>query len=824
MSRRKRKKRHSRLERREQPARRQSRKDLQAVFDRADTLILKGRAQKAIELLEPLLGTYPREAELHYYLGYARANAGDPWSAMSSYERAQELGDASCWLPLGFLYLEVGLQVHALRAFRQAIRHQDDFTLIGEAPGMVAALEEDLTELTRSLNLPPERGEKGLYQMERGQRALAENDFSASIAASRQAIQLLGDWPPPHNNLSLALFWSGQPEEAIATARRVLRHDPNNYHALGNSIRYLAWTGREDEARELWPRLKAIPISDDDTRHKIVEAAAILDEDEFIYRALRPLAGTGFDAAQTRGASELTVQEQYFLAIAEANTGRRGNAQRRLRTLQRDRPWAKNLLQALKAGQPGPGIAERFPYFHSVDLLPKSEIEEFIALSQRRDDLPARRFESEMMRFVSRFPQAIRMAEKLLIEEDLPDAGIGILMAIGTPEAYRALRRFGQSQLGDDDTRMRALTRLLEAGEISEEDTLHVWLDGVWREVQLRAYEVREGDEEYSPEVAELVNQGTEAQQRGDYDLAERLLQKALKLDPGVKQAYNNLGAIYAHREEHDRAKEMFQKALELDPLYPIPRCNLAAYLLEDDDVEGAEAMLEPLADAPPHHAQDIAFYSYTRARILFRKEEYDATRWALRAALKASPDYQPAKDLLEHLNRIVPLLKGFDRLIQQQRERNQAKRARMQAKLTTPEPTLSEALSVYTKDALTGMARAVLPPGGWTALRKAELLQEIVKALRDPDTLQLVVGQLSDAQRTALRQVLREGGTMAWEDFDTHYGNDLEESPYWNWHVPETTMGCLRLRGLLAEATVNRERLVTIPSELRPLLKKVLD
>ncbi|TEU17156.1 MAG: tetratricopeptide repeat protein [Anaerolineales bacterium] len=824
MSRRKRKKRRGVLGRREQPARRRSRKDLQAAFDRVDTLILKGRAQKAVELLEPFLETYPREAELHYYLGYARAKAGDTWSAISSYERAQELGDSSYWLPLGSLCLEVGLQVHALRAFRQAIRHQGDFPPIGDAPGIVAALEEDLTELAHSLNLPPERAEKGLYQMERGRRALAENDFSASIAASRQAIQLLGDWPPSHNNLSLALFWSGQPEEAIASARRVLRHDPNNYHALSNSIRYLAWTGREDEAREPWARLKAIPISDDDTRHKIVEAAAVLDEDEFVYRALRPLAGTGFDAARTRGALELTVQEQYFLAAAEANTGRRGGGARRGGGGAKDRPGPKKMRNAREAGPPGPGGAERFPYFYSVDLLPKSEIEKLVALSQRRDDLPARRFESEMKRFVSRFPQVIRMAEKLLIEEGRPDAGIDILMVIGTPEAYRALRRFGQSQLADDDTRLQALTRLLEAGEISEDETLRVWLDGEWREVQLRAYEVQEEDEEYSPEVAELVNQGIEAHQKGDYDLAERLLQKALKLDPGVKQAYNNLGAIHAHREEHDRAKEMFQKALELDPLYPIPRCNLAAYLLQDGDVEGAEAMLEPLADAPPHHAQDIAFYSYTRARILFRKEEYDATRWALRAALKASPDYQLAKDLLERLNRVIPLLKGFDSLIQRQRERNQAKRARMQAKLTTPEPTLSEALSVCTKDALTGMARAVLPPGGWTTLRKAELLQEIVEALRDPDTLKLVVGQLSDDERAALRQVLKEGGTMVWKDFDARYGNDLEESPYWNWHVSETTMGCLRLRGLLAEATVDRKRLVTIPSELRPLLKKVLD
>jgi len=214
LSRRKRKKRRGGLGRREQPARRQSRKDLQTAFDRADTLILKGRAQEAIELLEPFLKTYPREAELHYYLGYARAKAGDTWSAMSSYERAQELGDSSYpapapvsgatatprrrgskqkkvsiassyWLPLGSLYLEVGLQVHALHAFRQAIQPQDDFPVIGDVPGMVAALEEDLTELARSLNLPPKRVEKGLYHMERGRRATG-NPVAGRLASPAQ--------------------------------------------------------------------------------------------------------------------------------------------------------------------------------------------------------------------------------------------------------------------------------------------------------------------------------------------------------------------------------------------------------------------------------------------------------------------------------------------------------------------------------------------------------------------------------------------------------------------------------------------------------------
>ncbi|HUV88698.1 MAG TPA: hypothetical protein VMY80_03520, partial [Anaerolineae bacterium] len=56
------------------------------------------------------------------------------------------------------------------------------------------------------------------------------------------------------------------------------------------------------------------------------------------------------------------------------------------------------------------------------------------------------------------------------------------------------------------------------------------------------------------------------------------------------------------------------------------------------------------------------------------------------------------------------------------------------------------------------------------------------------------------------------------WQDFEARYGSDLEESPYWEWHAPETTMGRLRGRGLLAETTVDGELRVVVPVELREI------
>ena len=120
-------------------------------------------------------------------------------------------------------------------------------------------------------------------------------------------------------------------------------------------------------------------------------------------------------------------------------------------------------------------------------------------------------------------------------------------------------------------------------------------------------------------------------------------------------------------------------------------------------------------------------------------------------------------------------------------------------------------------------MGRAVIRGGGWSALRKVEVVTRIIAELGDADNLERLVTGLHDEEREGLRQVLAEGGAMAWEDFDTRYDNDLAESPYWNWNTPETTMGRLRLRGLLVEATVDGKLLIVVPSDLRRELRKVL-
>lgn len=795
---------------------------LETAFEQADALINAGRAYEAITLLEPYLASHSKVAALHYYIGYAHVKAGDFWGGLAGYESALDLsGDTGYWLPLSSLYLQLGMNAHALNAFRQVLKHGLDTPDFENIPKIIASLEKDVAEAARQVDIPIERMEEGLRYLENGQRALNEGDYQNCIKANKQAIKLLKNWPPPHNNLSLALFFDGQPQEALSTAQQVLADAPNNLQALSNCIRFLAWTGQKDQALDLWTTLQPVNPQNNTDCMKKAEAAAILEQDEDVYSLLKPLEKSGLGGNEAPGTPE---QIQFFLAIAEANTNRHQPAKRRLKLLKRDSLWAKELLSALQEGKPGPGYADRFPYFQSAELIPRVKLEEFIKLAQREDKMPSRKFDELMADFAARFPQMVLMAEKLIYEESQPEAGIAMLATIGTPAAYAALRRFALSQTGEDDIRMDALFRLQEADQFEPDERLQVWNKGQWQKVQLRHIEISdEPDEYYAPEVAELINRATSLLQKQKVEQAEKLFKQVLEMEPKAKEAYNNLAVIYARRDDHEQAKEMYYAAIDINPTYVFPRTNLALYLLDEDDIEGAEAMLAPLAEATHFQPQEMAVFNYVQARVLVYREEYEAARTSLEIALEIWPDYEAAQDLLEHLETVTPLMIGWKSFMERRHQQDMARRTKLQSKLTTSKPSLTEALSLYSKEVLTGMGRVVIRGGGWSALRKAELLERIIQELSSEDNLSRLIGELTVVERKALQEVLENNGTMVWDAFESSYDNDLEESPYWQYHTPETVMGRLRLRGLLVEATVDKQLLIVVPLDIRQAVSKIL-
>ena len=67
----------------------------------------------------------------------------------------------------------------------------------------------------------------------------------------------------------------------------------------------------------------------------------------------------------------------------------------------------------------------------------------------------------------------------------------------------------------------------------------------------------------------------------GRNDAALPLLQAAIRHNPGLAAAQNNLGVIYAQQGKLDMAILQFQQALTIDPHYEDARGNLSKMLQE---------------------------------------------------------------------------------------------------------------------------------------------------------------------------------------------------------------------------------------------------
>lgn len=819
MVKRRRKKRHSFGKRPLEQKRRQP-TDLIPVFQQALTLAQQGQADEALNLLTPLLDEHGDDADLHYAIGYAKVKAGDLWGAVNAFERALKLGgNPGYWMSVGAVYLDLGLTVHAIRAYRRLKQAALDDPTVKPALEKLPALEADIAKFAQKLGITPAQAEEGHYQMEEGVRAMDRGDFDAAIPSLRRAVRLLKDWLTARNHLSLSLFYVGQPARAIEIARRSLEDDPENVQALANLIRFLTWTGKESEADLLWSRLQgAQPEGYIDVWRK-AEAAAVLEQDQAVYQLLQP-----WSDPESGG---LTPPMAKLLGVAEANLGMGDAASHRLAPLRDFFPWIDDFLSALEEGLPGPGLATRYPYYAGGEMIPWRRLAEFNELVGSEGEMPVAVFQSKVRAFVEQYPQIVLVAEKLVWEEGFPDLGCNFLEVIGTHQAHDALFRFATSDAGDDDLRRAALFRLQGAGWEPPNDVVRIWQGGQWHEVLWQTVEiVDEYEVSYAPDVAESLSRGLEASYAGNEDEAEQLFLKAVELDPEAKEGYNNLAAIYMDQGRLDEVVVMLQRAIDANPYYVKARTNLASLLLDEEDIEGAKAILAPLAGAPQFTEEDMAFYAYMQARVHLAEDDYASARLLANTARFYDPDDEDIQSLLQHLDMREFLERariGWKKTLEQSVKRDRAKRRKMQTQLTATSPSLDEALSLYTKDALTGVARVVIPQSGWTGLRKAELRALLVEKLQDSDNLERIVGDLSDDERQALADVLANGGALAWETFDERYGNDLEESIHWRHYAPSSTMGRLRVRGLLVEATVNDEVFVVIPTELRPLLTSLL-
>jgi type IV pilus biogenesis/stability protein PilW len=129
-------------------------------------------------------------------------------------------------------------------------------------------------------------------------------------------------------------------------------------------------------------------------------------------------------------------------------------------------------------------------------------------------------------------------------------------------------------------------------------------------------------------------NSGVELYHQRDYAKATQAYRKAIDIDPGYAEAYNNLGIIYQEAGDLDRALSNYRKAIEINPEYEKALNNLGVLLyLKGRYEESIRAFQKALA----LNASNIE--SHINLGILFKKQgQVDQAIESYRRALAINP------------------------------------------------------------------------------------------------------------------------------------------------------------------------------------------
>jgi len=76
-------------------------------------------------------------------------------------------------------------------------------------------------------------------------------------------------------------------------------------------------------------------------------------------------------------------------------------------------------------------------------------------------------------------------------------------------------------------------------------------------------------------DIINLNNLAIKEGRAGNYEESISLFAKAIEMDPGYAESYNNLGYLYYVMKDNKKARKYFKKALEIDPNFQKARDNL---------------------------------------------------------------------------------------------------------------------------------------------------------------------------------------------------------------------------------------------------------
>ena len=151
--------------------------------------------------------------------------------------------------------------------------------------------------------------------------------------------------------------------------------------------------------------------------------------------------------------------------------------------------------------------------------------------------------------------------------------------------------------------------------------------------------------------AVELLRKAYQLQMQGELDLAVSLYKRSIELHP-TAEAYTFLGWTYRFQGKLDQAIVECKKAIAIDPGFGNPYNDIGSYLIEKGKYDDAIPWLEQATRAARYEAYHFAWFNL--GRVYFAKDMYTRAGECWQKALELEPDYAPVQEALAKLKRMI--------------------------------------------------------------------------------------------------------------------------------------------------------------------------
>ncbi len=448
----------------------------------------------------------------------------------------------------------------------------------------------------------------------------------AAIPAAEAILEKIPNTIPILNNLSLAQFMTGNIAQATITAENVLAQDPDNFHALGNLVRYSVLTAHFEQAQAYAQRLENISNDNPDLPTKQAEAFAFLGDDEKV------------QAVYERAAAEGSDLNPLLLHLAAAAFYRLGDEESAWKL------WQKAVKQMPSFGMAQDSLAEKrlpvgersvpwywpFSYWFPQDieqLLDKHFGKTFQRKSARDVEQAMKALLAERPYLPQLFPHMLELGDRTAREFVL-----NFVRVVKTPELLQVLYDFARSPYGSDSLRLEAIQFISQnhPDMLPENKNVPMWRNGQQSDLFMLSFEITHEPEPVAGISEELLQKHEEATDLlldDKLEEAEQMLQEVIAAAPSFYSAYNQLALVYELQGHKQEARALVEETHARFPDYLFARVTLARILTQEKRLEEARELLKPVLMLPKLHISEFRVLARAEMDLALADKQIEGAR-----------------------------------------------------------------------------------------------------------------------------------------------------------------------------------------------------